>query len=40
VDLLKVPTVWSLAIIGALVGGSIAASLLWPKADSRPVAEG
>jgi tellurite resistance protein TerC len=31
VDLLKVPTVWSLGIIGLLVGGSVAASLLWPK---------
>jgi tellurite resistance protein TerC len=40
VDLFKVPTAWSLGIIGLLVGGSVAASLLWPKANSLPVAEG
>ncbi len=31
VDVLKVPTAWSLGVIGLLVGGSVAASLLWPK---------
>jgi len=31
VDVYKIPVLLSLAIIGTLVGGSIAASLLWPK---------
>jgi tellurite resistance protein TerC len=35
VEAYKIPVAWSLAIIGLLVGGSIAASLIWPKA-SRP----
>ena len=36
VDVLKVPPFWSLGIIALLVGGSVATSLLWPKAaDDR-----
>ena len=38
-DVFKVPVAWSLAIIGLLVGGSVAASLLWPRrpsAEARP----
>ncbi len=31
VDFFKFPTAWSLGVIGFLVGGSVAASLLWPK---------
>jgi tellurite resistance protein TerC len=31
VDVYKIPVLLSLAVIGLLVGGSIAASLLWPK---------
>jgi len=30
-DLYKIPVLWSLAVIALLVGGAIAASLLWPK---------
>ncbi|WP_026854020.1 TerC family protein [Geothrix fermentans] len=32
VEAYKVPVAWSLGIIGLLVGGSVAASLIWPKA--------
>ena len=35
VEAYKIPVAWSLAVIGLLVGGSVAASLIWPKA-SRP----
>ena len=38
-NVFKVPVAWSLAIIGLLVGGSVAASLLWPRrpsAEARP----
>ncbi|MFN8010281.1 MAG: TerC family protein [Holophagaceae bacterium] len=35
VDLFKVPTAWSLGVIGALVGGSIAASMLISKAKAE-----
>ncbi len=38
-NVFKVPVAWSLAIIGLLVGGSVAASLLWPRraaAAARP----
>ncbi len=31
-EVYKVPVAWSLGIIGLLVGGSVAASLIWPKA--------
>jgi hypothetical protein len=31
VDVYKIPVLWSLAVIALLVGGSIAASFLWPK---------
>ena len=35
VEAYKIPVTWSLAVIGLLVGGSVAASLIWPKA-ARP----
>jgi tellurite resistance protein TerC len=34
----KFPITWSLAIIGLLLAGSVAASLLWPKRATQPVA--
>jgi tellurite resistance protein TerC len=34
-DFFKVPTPWSLGVIGFLVGGAIAASLIWPKAKAQ-----
>ncbi len=36
VDLFKVPTSWSLGVIGLLVGGAVAASLIWPKPKAEP----
>ncbi len=31
VDVFKVPVIWSLAVIGLLIGGSVVGSLLWPR---------
>jgi tellurite resistance protein TerC len=35
-DLYEVPILLSLGVIGSLIGGSIAASLLWPKTVAQP----
>ena len=39
VDVLKVPPFWSLGIIALLVGGSVASSLIWPKARPEALPE-
>jgi len=36
VEFVKVPVAWSLGVIALLVGGSVVASLLWPRKDTAP----
>ena len=39
VSLVKIPTALSLAVVAAILALSVAASLLWPKRETRPPAE-